>query len=102
MPAAGDIYIHWHQAKKEKFLICIDDPQNYYMVINTDPWASAPANSQLRVTPQEVSCLQHASHINTAQLVRVDPLELNVLASAPHRHKGPLSTTVKDTIKATV
>jgi hypothetical protein len=97
------IFIYWHQAKKEKYLICIDESQSLFMVINTDPWSGAPAAvSQVRFTPQDVPCLQHPSYINTAQLVRASSMELAVLTTAPQRNYGPLTKTVKDQIKAAV
>jgi|HubBroStandDraft_4_1064222.scaffolds.fasta_scaffold293323_1 hypothetical protein len=100
---AGEvIYIYWHQARKDKYLICIDEPQSLFMVINTDPWSAATAPSQVRVTPSEIPCLQHPSHINTAQLVRASPIELSVLTSAPQRNHGSLTRAVIDLIKMAV
>jgi len=103
MPQSGEvIFIYFHQAKKDKYLICIDETQSLFMVINTDPWSAASSASQVRVTPADVPCLQHPSHINTAQLVRASSMELAVLSTAPQRNHGPLTRTVRDMIKAAV
>jgi hypothetical protein len=104
MPQTGEvIFIYWHQAKKDKYLICINDAQSLFMVINTDPWSGAPdAASQVRVTVEDIPCLQHPSYINTAQLVRASPIELAVLTTAPQRNHGPLTRAVRDLIKAAV
>src|ERR1700730_18681633 len=79
-----------------------------YSIQNLVPFApeyrefARPAPSQVRVTPSEIPCLQHPSHINTAQLVRASPMELSVLTSAPQRNHGPLTRAVIDLIKMAV
>lgn len=102
MPNPGDVvYIDWAIAKKPKFLICIDPNPGLYMVINSKAWDGCP-QAQLQVTVADLPCLDHVSHINTAQLVRVSEVEIAQVENAPHRNKGPISAVLREGIKSLV
>ena len=69
------------------------------MVINSEPYEFA-AEAQLKVTPKQVTFLDHDSHIDTSKLVKLTKMETeNVVELKPSAHKGSLSLAVKKLIK---
>jgi hypothetical protein len=102
---AGDIIkvmAHFAQPPKEKILICVCPIRFKYLVVSTDPYLLAPT-AQLRVTPQEVRCLSHDSHIDTSKLITLSAMETQYIVDAdPQCHKGRLSATVRQSIKALI
>jgi len=103
---AGDIiYVtaNFVSPKKPKYLICICPKNFLYMVINSNPFLLSP-QAQLRVTVQDIPCLTHTSHIDTAKLVKLTKMETETPVEAnPGRcKKGALSATIRAKIVALV
>jgi hypothetical protein len=103
LPINGDvIYIYWHPAKKPKYLICIDAAQSLFMVINSNPQTIAPANTEILITPSDLSSLKHDSYIFTAALVRVARTDLAAGPSSAAIPTVQLSASIRVKIKAAV
>jgi hypothetical protein len=64
--------------------------------------ADAPPSFDVHREGTFATVHQHPSYINTAQLVRASPMELAVLVTAPQRNYGPLTTAVRNLIRAAV
>jgi hypothetical protein len=96
---AGDIiYVtaNFVSPKKPKYLICICPKNFFYMVINSKPFLLS-REAQLPVTVQDISCLEHTSHIDTAKLVKLTAMETEtpVEANPGKCKKGALSDAVR-------
>jgi hypothetical protein len=73
------------------------------MVINSEPYALAPATSQLKVDSKTVPGLDHVSHIDTTKLVKLTEMETeNYVATKSSSHKGTISKGLSKLIKKTV
>ena len=60
-------------------------------------------SAQLRVTVAELPGLDHDSHIDTSKLVTLSAMETQYAVDAdPRCHKGALSSTLRNSIKALI
>ena len=84
---AGDlVFIYWHQAKKEKFLICIDPEQLLFMVINSEPWIMKDA--QIAVTPAQIPYLTNGESILSIRPRLSELKELHAVSTTGTRRRN--------------
>lgn len=86
---------------EDKYIICIDVDRLFYhfIIINTDP---SPFDTPfLKVDSNDVSCLQHISHIDVAKTIKLDKSHVDgYLQNDPTRHKGQITVIVGKNIIA--
>lgn len=102
---AGDVIkvmAHFAHPPKPKILICVCPTTFKYLVVSSNPYTLAAA-AQLRVTTTDLTCLDHTSYIDTSKLITLSAMETQYVVDAdPSCHKGTLSSSLRQSIKALV
>jgi hypothetical protein len=87
----------------DKFCICIDPAQHWFFFVNSDPPFSRRAREvALTVAVHELPILDHQSYIDTTSIKRLHIEEVTAALAESRRHKGRISPTLVNRIKATV
>jgi hypothetical protein len=102
---AGDVIkvpAHFTYPPKEKILICVSPIAFKYLVVSSQPYALAVA-TQLMVTVADLPFLDHTSYIDTSKMVTLSAIETQYVVDAdPNCHRGPISSALRQAIKAIV
>ena len=104
MLVVGGIYYLWCAAMyppKEKFFICVDAEQRWFLIINSRPVAKVSQETQLEVTNVEIGAFAEARiFIDTSRLMQLPPAEVApALRSDPRACRGAISPTLRRRIK---